>query len=195
MTEFGPFHGTESQGGAFIVAPWRATPVKRAASAPRGVRSKKRESIVARKRVLAIASGGGHWVQLMRLRPAFADLDVTFVSRDPSSAADVEGQRYFTIGDASRSQKLAFLVVILQAFWLLLRVRPAVIITTGAAPGLVALALGKTLFRAKTIWIDSIANVETLSGSGVLAARFADIRLTQWPDLATDGVEHWGAVL
>lgn len=150
---------------------------------------------MGRRRVLAIASGGGHWVQLMRLAPAFDGLDVTFVSRDPSSAADVPGRPYFTIGDASRHQRLAFALVICQALWLLIRVRPAVIVTTGAAPGLVALALGKTLFRAKTVWIDSIANVEKLSGSGMLAARFADLRLTQWPDLAEGGVEHWGAVL
>ena len=147
------------------------------------------------KRILAIASGGGHWVQLLRMRPAFEDYETTYVSRDPSSGADVPGAPYYTIGDASRSQKLAFVGVVLQALWLLIRVRPSVIVTTGAAPGLVTLALGKTLFGAKTIWIDSIANVEKLSGSGTLAARFSDVRLTQWPDLATDGVEHWGAVL
>ncbi len=147
------------------------------------------------QRILAIASGGGHWVQLLRLRPAFESFEVVYVSRDPSSQADVPGARFFTIGDASRSQKLAFFWVALQALWLLIRVRPSIIITTGAAPGLVTLALGKTLFRSKTIWIDSIANVEKLSGSGVLAARFADIRLTQWPELVEDGVEHWGAVL
>ncbi len=134
-------------------------------------------------------------MQLLRLRPAFDGFDVVYVSRDPSSKADVPGARFLTIGEASRSQKLAFFRVALQALWILIRVRPSVIITTGAAPGLVTLALGKSLFRAKTVWIDSIANVEKLSGSGVLAARFADVRLTQWPDLAVDGVEHWGAVL
>ena len=134
-------------------------------------------------------------MQLLRLRPAFDGFDVVYVSRDPSSKADVPGARFLTIGEASRSQKLAFFRVALQALWILIRVRPSVIITTGAAPRLVTLALGKSLFRAKTVWIDSIANVEKLSGSGVLAARFADVRLTQWPDLAVDGVEHWGAVL
>ncbi|MEM9969487.1 MAG: hypothetical protein AAF762_00090 [Pseudomonadota bacterium] len=148
-----------------------------------------------RKRVLAIASGGGHWVQLQRLKPAFEGLDVTWVSRDPASREDVAPAPFLVIGEASRAQKLGVVKVAFQALWLLIRVRPAVIVTTGAAPGLLTLALGKTLFRAKTIWIDSIANVETLSGSGRLAARFADVRLTQWPDLAEDGVAHWGAVL
>ncbi len=109
--------------------------------------------------------------------------------------ADVPGHRFYTIRDASRSQKLAFFLLILEAFWLLMWERPAVIVTTGAAPGLVVLALGKTIFRSKTIWIDSVANVEKLSGSGKLAARFADVRLAQWPDLATGDIEHWGAVL
>lgn len=146
-------------------------------------------------RLLAVASGGGHWVQLLRLQHAFSDMDTAFVSRDPSSAEDVPDHRFYTVREASRSQKLSFFLVIFDALLLLMRERPAVIITTGAAPGLVVMAIGKTLFRSKTIWIDSIANVETLSGSGKLAARFADVRLTQWPDLATDGVEHWGAVL
>ncbi len=150
---------------------------------------------MARERVLAIASGGGHWVQLMRLRPAFAGQDVTWVSRDQASVADVAPAPFLVIGEASRAQRLGVLKVIFQAFWLLLKVRPGVIVTTGAAPGLITLALGKTLFRAKTIWIDSIANVETLSGSGRLAARFTDVRLTQWPDLVEEGVDHWGAVL
>lgn len=146
-------------------------------------------------KILAIASGGGHWVQLLRLRSAFEGIETVYVSRDPSSIADVPGARFYTIGDASRSQKLAFLGVALQALWLLIRVRPTIIVTTGAAPGLVTMALGKTLFRSKTMWIDSIANVEKLSGSGQLAARFADIRLTQWPDLAKGDIECWGAVL
>lgn len=134
-------------------------------------------------------------MQLMRLRPAFEGLKVVYVGRDPSSAVDVPEARYFTIGDASRNQKLGFAWVTLQALWILIRTRPSIIVTTGAAPGLVMLALGKALFRTRTIWIDSIANVEKLSGSGQLARHFADIRLTQWPDLAEDGVEHWGAVL
>ena len=31
-------------------------------------------------RILAVSSGGGHWIQMLRLRPAFAGTDVTFAS-------------------------------------------------------------------------------------------------------------------
>lgn len=154
---------------------------------------------MAKGRVMAIASGGGHWVQLLRLRPAFEGLDVFFVSLDPTSATDVPDHRYYTIRDASRKQKWAFFVVALQIFRILLKERPKVVVTTGSAPALVALFLAKNVFRAKTIWIDSIANAERLSTSGQQAGKVADIWLTQWPDLTKGSgerrPEYWGAVL
>ena len=158
------------------------------------------------QKIMAIASGGGHWVQLMRLRPAFDGvpasdgMNVFYVSMDPSASVDVPGQRYYTIRDASRKQKWGFFVVMLQLFRILLKERPDVVITTGSAPALISVILGKYLFGAKTIWVDSIANAERLSTSGKTAGRFADIWLTQWPHLArTDTAErhpeYWGAVL
>ena len=149
---------------------------------------------------MAIASGGGHWVQLLRLRSAFDEMNVVYVSMDPSAAVDVPGQRYYTIREASRKHKWGFLVVAMQLLCILLKERPKVVITTGSAPALIAVILAKYLFRARTIWIDSIANAERLSTSGQTAGRFADIWLTQWPHLAQSDTpqrhpEYWGAVL
>ena len=50
-----------------------------------------------RKRVLAVASAGGHWVQLMRLRPAFGEDDVTYVTVNAACAVE----RAETIGRLS----------------------------------------------------------------------------------------------
>jgi UDP-N-acetylglucosamine:LPS N-acetylglucosamine transferase len=153
---------------------------------------------VKRKRIMAIASGGGHWVQLMRLRPAWEGLDVFYVSLDPTSAVDVPGHRDYTIREASRKQKFGFFLAAADLMRILWRERPSVIVTTGSAPALVALALGRKLFGARTIWIDSIANAERMSTSGEKAGGIADIWLTQWPELTEgDGrrPEHWGAVL
>ena len=148
------------------------------------------------KRVLAVASSGGHWVQLGRLRPAFEGLDVAFASVVPSYAADVSGHRYYTFDDVSRFNKAKLLVVALQIFRILSKEQPDVVITTGAAPGLITLALAKTIFRAKTIWIDSMANCEQMSTSGEQARRFADIWLTQWAHLSNPhGPECWGGVV
>lgn len=76
-----------------------------------------------------------------------------------------------------------------------LRFRPDVVVTTGAAPGFAALLFGK-MIGAKTIWIDSIANSEEMSSSGKHAGRIADLWLTQWEHLVTpQGPQFMGSVL
>lgn len=149
-----------------------------------------------RRRVLAVASAGGHWAQLMRLRPALEGMDVAFASVLAEYRSDVPGYRFYSFENVSRANGRKLVAVSLQMTAILLRERPDVVITTGAGPGLVALALAKILLRSRTIWIDSIANCESLSTSGEHARRFADVWLTQWAHLAEDsGPAYWGAVL
>jgi hypothetical protein len=70
-----------------------------------------------------------------------------------------------------------------------------VVLTTGAAPGLIAIVFGK-LTGARTIWIDTVAGVERMTLSGRLARRFTDVYLVQWPHLARpDGPFFRGSVL
>lgn len=146
-------------------------------------------------RVLAVASGGGHWVQLLRLRPAFEGCDVTFVTVQPSYAAQVLGARFYSVTDATRWSRWDMIKMSLQVSWITIRERPNVVITTGAAPGVVALRVGKWL-GARTIWLDSIANVEQMSLSGNKVRGFADLWLTQWPHLSKDdGPAYKGGVI
>jgi UDP-N-acetylglucosamine:LPS N-acetylglucosamine transferase len=148
------------------------------------------------KKILAIASGGGHWVQMRRLRQAFAGLDVVFVSVKAAYAEEVPGRRFYAVRDVTRWDKWGFVILLFQLLRILWRERPDVVITTGSAPGFIALRLAKQLFGARTMWIDSIANCEQMSSSGLRARRFADVWLTQWPHLASsDGPDCWGAVL
>ena len=146
-------------------------------------------------RLLAIASGGGHWIELLRLRPAFAGWDVAYVSMFDNYRSEIAGARYYTVPDASRFNKTAFLKVAIRAIAIMLRERPKVIVTTGSAPMLSFLVLGR-LIGAKTLWIDSIAQAEELSSSGQIAKHLATRTVSQWSDVAErEGVAHWGAVL
>lgn len=156
------------------------------------------------KHVMAISSAGGHWVQLRRLRPAWAGMKVTYVTTDSGlreivmGEAAAEGQNapgFYTVPEANRWQKPRLLRQVLQLFWIFVKTRPDVVITTGAAPGYFAIVLGR-LFRARTVWIDSIANAEELSLSGQKAGKIATLWVTQWPDLETpEGPTFIGSVL
>jgi hypothetical protein len=152
-------------------------------------------SSVKRTKILAIASGGGHWIQLLRLRPAFAGAELCYASVDHALAADVAGHAFYRFPDANRERKFDLVLQILRITWILLRVRPDVIVSTGASCGYVAIRIGRIL-GARTLFIDSIANAERLSLSGQLACRHANLMLTQWPHLAsTEGPRYRGSVL
>ena len=147
------------------------------------------------KRVLAVASGGGHWIQLSRMFSAFTDCDVAFLTTQSSYHYKVSPARFYVVHDANLRKKFAMLWMAFQILLVLLWERPDVVISTGAAPGFFALRIGK-LLGAKTIWVDSMANVEQLSASGMKIGRHADLWLTQWPHLATPSGPHYeGAVL
>ncbi len=148
------------------------------------------------RRVLAVCSGGGHWIDLYRLYPAFEGLDVAFVSVHRNYAKQVSNHRFYVVRDVSRLDRWGIFMLLPQLLRIILKERPDVVISTGAAPALFAMALAKWLVRAKTIWIDSIANVEQLSMSGSLARHVSDVWLTQWPNLQTErGPQFWGAVI
>lgn len=135
------------------------------------------------KQVLALASAGGHWQQLMLMRPAFEGHEVHYVTTLDGLAAQFGALPATTVRDCHRDAPLAVLICTMQLIGCLWRQRPDVIITTGALPGLIALALGR-LVRVRTIWVDSVANCEEMSMSGRHARRVADLWLSQWPHVA-----------
>jgi len=143
-------------------------------------------------RVLAVASAGGHWVQLRRLSPAWGGCAVTYVTTKAGYQEEVlgdtpgEGQAqpgFLIVPDATIWQKFRLLRLSLAMALVFLRVWPHVVVTTGAAPGFFALWIGK-LLGARTIWVDSIANAGELSSSGRKVKSCADLWLTQWEHLA-----------
>lgn len=141
------------------------------------------------KRILAVASAGGHWEQLKVLSASFPAGSATFATTTAQPEASV------VLRDCNRDRPLDCLVCAWQALRLVMRVRPDVVVSTGAAPGLLALFFGK-LFGARAVWVDSVANAEQLSMSGRLAGGFADLRLSQWQHVAErSGAQYMGGLL
>jgi hypothetical protein len=134
-------------------------------------------------------------VQLLRMRPAFVGEDVAYVTVNRASRAEIGSARFYVVNDATRWNKWGLIKLAVRISWIMLRERPDTVITTGAAPGYFAVLLGR-LLRAKTAWIDSMANVDCLSLSGQKVGRWTDLWLTQWPSLAQkEGPRFEGSVL
>lgn len=147
------------------------------------------------KRVLAIASAGGHWQQLMLMRPAYAHSDVHYVNTLKGLAAQFDAEPVSVIPDCNRNTPFRALATLAALVGVMIRVRPHVVISTGALPGVMALALGR-MIGARTIWVDSVANAEEMSSSGRLARRFATHWLSQWEGPAqAAGATYKGSIL
>jgi len=148
-----------------------------------------------RLKVLLVASGGGHWVQLMRVASAFAEHKCVYATTMRGCEREVGDARVHLVADANRWNKFGLLKLALRMLLIVLRERPDVVISTGAAPGYFALRFGK-LCGAKTTWLDSVANIDRLSLSGQMVESYADLWLTQWPHLSRpEGPLFRGAVL
>jgi UDP-N-acetylglucosamine:LPS N-acetylglucosamine transferase len=137
-------------------------------------------------KVLLISSSGGHWVEMLRVRPAFDDMHQVFASTDPDLGSQVPGHDFYSVLDASAWHKFRLFLQAIQVLLILLRVRPALVISTGASSGFFAVLFASKL-GIKTIWLDSIANSEELSLSGRRAGKYADLWLTQWEHLSEPG--------
>ncbi len=66
------------------------------------------------KRILAVASSGGHWVQLRRLRPAFVGHDVAYVTTAHAHRSEVGSARFYAVRDGNRGSKLSLIASALQ---------------------------------------------------------------------------------
>ena len=143
------------------------------------------------KRIFAVSSGGGHWVQLLRLLPILDRHRTVYVTVSRIYQEHVPDNRLHVIRDATWWNKIGLAVQFIQIMVLILWYRPDVVISTGAAPGYFAIRLGK-LIRAKTVWLDSIANSEELSSSGQRIGRHANLWLTQWEHLSDQGGPIFG---
>lgn len=148
--------------------------------------------INTQKKILAVSSSGGHWVQLMRLRPAWDGCTTSYLTTEAAYKTDVlnyaserglQTPAFYTTVLASRWSKLKLLRQLFEVMYVVLRVRPNIIISTGASLGFFAFKIGQ-LIGAKTIWVDSIANVEQISLTGEKVKNCSDVWLTQWPHLA-----------
>ncbi|MDI6449694.1 UDP-N-acetylglucosamine--LPS N-acetylglucosamine transferase [Anaerobaca lacustris] len=148
-------------------------------------------------KVCLVASAGGHLSQLLKIAGAWSGHAVCWITTTDVVRASLgdEGNVH-VVGECNRQHPLRVLAVFMRCMRILRKERPDVVISTGAAPGCMAVVLGH-LGGAKVIWLDSITNVNRLSLSGRLVRPFADLFLVQWPQLARRyrGVEYVGAVI
>lgn len=138
------------------------------------------------KKVIAVSSFGGHTVELNEILSTMRFFHIVRVCTN--------GKYDYHIDDFSRSNFWIVFKVVFQMWQIIKKENPDAIISTGAAPGLVAIVVAWLLGK-ETIWIDSVATRSKLSLSGRLVKPFCDFFYVQWPELSNDKIKYIGNVL
>lgn len=143
-----------------------------------------RRMLMRRTELLLVCQPGGHLYELLALNQVWAQRKhAWFTLRSTDTVSALSGERvFFAFGPTPRSLLRLALNTIVVAF-VLLRVRPRWILTTGAALAVPAAWVGK-LFGVKTIYIECAGRVNEPSLSMRLVAPIAQTMYVQWPEQA-----------
>ena len=148
-------------------------------------------------KICLVSSGGGHISQLLKLAESWTGHETFCVTTTGVVTERLrEYGEVYVVGECNRERLLRLIWVLARSTRVILREKPDVVMSTGAAVGCIFCFLGK-LLGAKAIWIDSITNVDHISLSGRMVRYVADLFLVQWPELAGQysNVEYVGAMV
>ncbi len=132
-------------------------------------------------KICIVSSCGGHLTEVRCLKPAYEGYDHFYVLNDEVPLPpDMQGRTYF-IRHSERDWIL--LLNLWEAFRILRREMPEVILSTGAGPAVPLALVGRFLFRARVIFVETIARVEAPSLAGRIMYRLAHEFFYQWEPL------------
>lgn len=132
-------------------------------------------------RVLIVCSAGGHLQEALLATEGVEMERVLATYALPHLQDESGGGRVHFLLDPHTSI-WKYLINTIQSLLLMLRVRPRVVLTTGAGIAIPSALLGK-LTGSKLIVIETAACVERPSRTGSFLYRFADLFIVQWPGL------------
>lgn len=134
-----------------------------------------------RNDICIVSSCGGHLTEVRQLKRLYADQAHFYVVNDRAILPDdMVGRTYF-ISHSERDWRL--LVNFWEAFRILAKERPRVILSTGAGPVVPFAIVGKLFFRTKVIFVETITRIERPSLTGRLMYYIADDFFYQWSPL------------
>ena len=140
------------------------------------------------KKVLFISSTGGHLNELLNLKKTMKKYDSYLITEKTKSTEGLKkefGNRVKFLKYGTKSHLSYIYIYIYNCFKSLIyfiRIRPKVVVTTGAHTCVFMCYLAK-LFRRKVIYIETFANIHSKSMSGKLVYPIADMFIVQWESM------------
>lgn len=141
------------------------------------------------KRVLFVASTGGHLNELMQLKSMFNKYDYHIITEKTKSNLPLKekyGKRISFLVFGTKDHMLTYpfklLYNCLKSIYLYFKIHPDYIVTTGVHTAGPISCIGK-IFGTRIIYIETFANINTKTVTGKLLYPISDKFIVQWESL------------
>jgi len=146
-----------------------------------------------KKTAVFISSTGGHFVELMSMKPIFEYFDYYIINDKTKASVSLKkeyGKRVNFLIFGNKEKKLEYIFKMtyntFKCLYLFFTIRPDVVITTGAHTSMPMCIISKVfgwMFRTKLVFIETYANSQTKTKSGKFLYHIADLFVVQWENM------------
>ncbi len=134
-------------------------------------------------KICLVSSCGGHLTEVRHLRQAYESYEHFYVLNDKAILPkDMQGKTYF-ISHSERDWK--FFVNLWEAFRILHKERPRIILSTGAGLAVPFAIIGRLFIGAKVVFIETITSVHSPTLTGRIMYHLAHRFIYQWKTLSS----------
>lgn len=131
------------------------------------------------------ASSGGHYEQLMMLKPLMDKYDSFILTEKTKYSSEVKELKTYYLKQVNRKEIdfiWRMIINLFKSFFIFLKEKPDVVVCTGVL-AMIPMCLISKLSKKKLIYIESFAKVTSPTKTGKLLYKYADQFYVQWPQM------------
>lgn len=137
------------------------------------------------KKICFASSSGGHFEQLMMLKPMIDKYESIIVTEHTKYNIDITTNNIYYLYQINRKEirfPFFFAFNCIKSLYIITKEKPDIVITTGAL-AIIPLCLIMKFMKKKVIYIESFAKVTSPTITGKIIYKFADRFYIQWESL------------
>ncbi|MBH1197981.1 polysaccharide biosynthesis protein [Enterococcus faecium] len=134
------------------------------------------------KKICFAASSGGHYEQLMMLKPLMEKYESFVITEQTEYSAESKGEKTYYMRQVNRKEKFFLCTILINLFKsiiIYIKEKPDLVICTGVL-AMILICLITKMMGKKLIYIESFAKVTSPTQTGKLMYHFADQFYVQW---------------
>ena len=130
-------------------------------------------------KIIAISSAGGHLLELIKALPKNIEDNIIYITyKNNLTAETLCSKKHFFIIDP-HINKFKYIINMFQSLYLYLKIRPDIIISTGAGIAIPMIMIGY-FFKSKIIFIETGARTKSESRTGRFVYNYCDLFIVQY---------------